>query len=1023
MSQTQIVEYSHQFAKAVADMWNASGEGWNGRVFNSSEARVCQEESSTRYLNLYLSVEGERVMGYAKLTDYTEEPGVAYIELLNVIPIHHGKGIGRDLVKRCVLRAAELGYERLDLFTWSGNTKAVPLYKKCGFFWEKMENNSTHLMNFIPGLLNLAILKPWWDVFDWYEDCRRVLDTEPDGRDEHGFDIYDYIWEKDGRRLEISYERGGRGIVGIRTQDFQMAISTEQPKPVFGIPRKLHYSLSNLSGKALDIRLDGINDAGISHSFQHSGLLESSLELESDYLPNPLDKAVSEWETSPRVRCMLTLDGHVLPMAIGLRVQYPLTATLRNVDSLLQPGLWYKMYLNLESHFDCECYFEIKLSEHEHICLREREFSFTSEAEGRRWLELEFSCDQALIYNPKIRVEATPEGGSVLDFCLNPSLILHQPLGRHGSENPDASFMVNSLNSYRSYKEGSKNFAWVGRLFCNGISLMCPQPGKPYSEELESALPYQTLFNQGPDYIETENRFRSKDIPGLEFALIYRLRDSGLVEVFPRCLALPEDRDEIWFKLPFNIYEGRLSFWFDGRIVETDRELLDFGSCDLPRACPQENWLFSETDDASIGLIWSDDTRLTPDRYWLAWEVDLKALAAKGLDAPQPLQIHLDVFKNAWQLRNLARGRVQTQPISSGVELRVNQGDPVLRLPCRAELIQNLDMELKAAYSLESSCVSNPAVLDSPVNEDGIRRLGWDLTQAPDQPLELVKVSVKMPYTDFERSQLLLHPRGESSYREDAQSLSFDNGEITITAARDARLPGLISLKHKGLEYLDSAYPDYAAKGFYKPFPGGLSLTPPDVSKRKQMEEFHTVEAASLTDQFGTLWQGLALSTRVEQFGPQKGLVFRQLYLALPGVPVLMLLAEISDWGGRRQYYNFNLSLYRQLGHNRGEDGYLLGHKDGRQQRIHCSDTESYASAWLDTVAITSPQNPSHLQFQTLGSIWAAITQDPCMSVIQLRLHTCVSDPLPQRTAPLFMIFSPRIYQKQELGQLLGLKL
>ena len=74
MSQTQIVEYSHQFAKAVASMWNASGEGWNGRVFNSSEARVCQEESSTRYLNLYLSVEGERVLGDAKLTDYTEEP-------------------------------------------------------------------------------------------------------------------------------------------------------------------------------------------------------------------------------------------------------------------------------------------------------------------------------------------------------------------------------------------------------------------------------------------------------------------------------------------------------------------------------------------------------------------------------------------------------------------------------------------------------------------------------------------------------------------------------------------------------------------------------------------------------------------------------------------------------------------------------------------------------------------------------------------------------------------------------------
>ncbi|MBP8705741.1 MAG: GNAT family N-acetyltransferase, partial [Candidatus Cloacimonas sp.] len=151
MSPITIVEYHPSYAKAIAEMWNNSSEGWNGRVFNSTEEKVLQQESGTQYLNLYLAVENEKVIGYAKLTRYVEEKGVAYIEMLSVLPSYHGKGIGKELVQKCVLRAAELGYERIDLFTWSANLKAVPLYKKCGFFWERMETQVTHLMNFLPG--------------------------------------------------------------------------------------------------------------------------------------------------------------------------------------------------------------------------------------------------------------------------------------------------------------------------------------------------------------------------------------------------------------------------------------------------------------------------------------------------------------------------------------------------------------------------------------------------------------------------------------------------------------------------------------------------------------------------------------------------------------------------------------------------------------------------------------------------------------------------------------------------------
>ena len=127
MAQVEYTEYEPRFAKAVAAMWNRSSEGWNGRIWNSSEARVLQKERDSAYLNLWLALAGEEVIGYVKLSKYSLEEGVAYVELISVDPAWHGKGIGKALMRKCVERSAELGYQRLDLFTWPGNTRAVPL--------------------------------------------------------------------------------------------------------------------------------------------------------------------------------------------------------------------------------------------------------------------------------------------------------------------------------------------------------------------------------------------------------------------------------------------------------------------------------------------------------------------------------------------------------------------------------------------------------------------------------------------------------------------------------------------------------------------------------------------------------------------------------------------------------------------------------------------------------------------------------------------------------------------------------
>ena len=92
------------------------------------------------------------MVGYCRTSPYGGEPDAAYVDLLNAVPDMHGHGIGKSLLLDAIGRCTERGLVRLDLHTWSANMKAVPLYKKTGFFW--VPDTMVYMQNYIPFLLN-----------------------------------------------------------------------------------------------------------------------------------------------------------------------------------------------------------------------------------------------------------------------------------------------------------------------------------------------------------------------------------------------------------------------------------------------------------------------------------------------------------------------------------------------------------------------------------------------------------------------------------------------------------------------------------------------------------------------------------------------------------------------------------------------------------------------------------------------------------------------------------------------------
>ncbi|MGY4707049.1 GNAT family N-acetyltransferase [Candidatus Bipolaricaulota sp. J31] len=327
-------------AEGVAALLNASDRAWPGTLTGGipyTPERVLRRHREREHLAILVAEAEGRIVGYLTLTPHWANPAAGYVGFLNVHPDHHGQGIGKALLLEAVSIAARLGLPYLGIDTWSGNERAIGLYKRVGFFW--VPGTNVHMENYLPTILRISGVAEFLRGAHWYGCLVREISLEEDGEKWHGRTVFRYRLEREGKAVEVLVDAAAKVPCAIRLPEASLELFPGVAEPCVGFPFSVRFRVENRSAEGRTYALFLTGDRGISLAGgelirlgpgeAHEGETECALTPELRDLPRRPAPAA-------RLRA-LTEEGEV-ELALGFRRRLPLKASLYPARAVLRPG-------------------------------------------------------------------------------------------------------------------------------------------------------------------------------------------------------------------------------------------------------------------------------------------------------------------------------------------------------------------------------------------------------------------------------------------------------------------------------------------------------------------------------------------------------------------------------------------------------------------------------------------------------------------------------------------------------------
>ena len=930
----KIVGYDEKYAQVMADMWNASDEGWPGgltRGVPMTPDRIKETERKVKCYGRFIIMEKGRAIGYVRVNPYFEEKEAAYVSWLNIVPTHHGKSYGRKLLCRSVDCTTEQGLERLDLHTWPGNMKALPAYKKTGFFW--VPKTDVYMQNYVPTIMRFPPAKAYFEEHDWYRTLQRKIDLEEDDRQVEGMNVFPYNWREGKDRLTVWIDRESRGITGFENNDLKVFVKLDRHDVLTGMSWKVTWTVTNKTQRKMSCSLKATPPKGVTiRAKEKSFILPAGKSKDvSSTLKVSLEAEEKPWdERSDSVLTRMRIDRQTFVLKTGLRTKQAIEIGTEPRFISVVPGKKKEVHVNLKSNLKKRVKGLVRF-EAVGVDLDRDRASFTASAEGKTGIPLTIVSRSPETACYAIKAWTEFAGGRTKKKTLKV-----RSIGVHGAvadvedehlvaENAQVRVVANRKGAWMDLYDKSSRERVIEHLIM--------RVGPPFWPSELSRLEFKMKARNEKGLAIGTLTAKSEEREGLSVSLEVRMSGSNLVQIVP--IFENRSREPHRFQVQFagyrEMFEDRMTI--PSKYGTIQEEVIEDEFPDWMEDIPKsgyfsESWLHSGNEDTGLGVIWDQESASEVQISSWGPQITFDALDIGPGERKEAEPIYLVPAATDWRgIRKswlqLASGIVELdEKVSPQRVLRVEtdpkplalENESGFKFTVRNYRNKKVDARIRIDFpprmrASKTRFQAKGLCLDSPLDEK-VRLYAKDA----DPGVYFAKARFSTPLYDdvFELPIVVVGKPGKVSVRERRGKTHIDNGVLSYVVAPDFA-GSLVSLKWKGAEYLSSAYPEPSQLSWFRPWHGGVSpYARKDEFPGKLYKERFTHEKVRRG-----VWKGVKIVTRVRKDEKLKGLVVSTEFLTRPMSNVVAILQEFRNAGKSSLYFHGGCMGFFQVGGSR----------------------------------------------------------------------------------------------------------
>jgi len=913
----------------LARLMNESGRGWPGGGWDpttpeEAAARVREQ----KLLGAFVAEIGNEMVAFCNCAARPNERNRAYIPLLNAHPDYHGKGIGKAVLLSSVERVYELGIARVDLHTWPGNLKAVPLYKKSGFMWAPDEPWGVLMQNFTPGARRHPVAQEYFKKHDWYRTIKRDLSLTADDHKRGKARVYPYLWEEDGDRLRMIYDRQSWGLLEIETNDFLVACFLEDEKLVAGLPHTIRWQIVNHGPRPLEIALVASADDGVKLDHKQLLRVDKQAELSARF---DIDPDLREKEQEPRapiIRTDIILNGLPIRLEAGFEVKQAVRFELDAVGHNLRPGRPERVLVQAINELDRAAKATVRLRGAPGLTMDRAKHVVEIPAKGA--VEMPVTLTAAQSGPVELKIDAEVGRGKQ---ALRPKTAgLHVHFGHPGEIighiEKESVFLQSALLHVNINRRGG--WTVIGEKIHNrweAAGVTAPEIGPPFAWEdffdrpCEARIEHQA--GRAIAVLTTESVHR----PGVWLERRITLSNLPIVEVSDTIVNGSASRIEGRIKRNAQLRGGWITTLSAKGLVRSrggpGRSGPEHNPVQDASAWP-ETWVAMEEEESGVGsaagLFWTSAHRVHHFGWWNEIEHELPPVEPGQSVTTEPIYIFVGdgdylTVRRWWQ--NLYGPRVyrtvgqpETRPpLAFGLRpspLVLHGKEAAARLVVDSIGRLELSGELRATPPNGLRITPKSADFTNVNEAKGMsRRVSVSRRASLPEGGYFVDCAAQIDrvlYRGRNAVIVLGDPRAEvtvNSAGEREELYRIENGALALTIAPEF-MGAAISLERDGQEMLHSAYPDARPLSWMNPWHGGIEPHLGSMGRDLSQEKFAAREIRRRGSQ-GVVWQGVRVTCLPKhERGRHDTLAID--YLLAPGSDIIAIAvrnsrrADISGW-------------------------------------------------------------------------------------------------------------------------------